>query len=274
MYRRDRYQIRHRLGNMSALAWLPHQNIGVLTLLSFLYRGLKAALAPPCRPYVIVPVVINLALFALGGWLLYAWLAAWVDRLLGWVPFIHGWCVTFISGLLISALLALGCYAFSTAATLLAAPFYGLLAERAERYFSGVPLPDGGWGDLIRDLPRICARELHKQCYYWLRALLCFIIFFIPVLDLAAPILWLMLNAWMGCLQYCDYTYDNHKVPFHLMLRDLHASALSTGTFGLIVSAALCVPLLNLLVPPAAVCAGTLYYLGMRRHLPPAEASE
>ncbi len=32
-----------------------------------------------------------------------------------------------------------------------------------------------------------------------------------------APVLWFLFSAWMLAIQYCDYPFDNHKVPFKEM---------------------------------------------------------
>ena len=65
--------------------------------------------------------------------------------------------------------------------------------------------------------------------------------------------------------KYTDYAYDNHKISFSDMQRDLKSNKLSTFTMGAFIAFALCVPLLNLIIPPAAVCAGTKYYLSLQK---------
>ena len=98
-------------------------------------------------------------------------------------------------------------------------------------------------------------------------AVLCLIVSFIPGINLIAPVLWFGLTAWMGCLQYCDYAYDNHKIPFNSMQRDLKNNPLATLSFGTVIALSLSVPILNILIPPAAVCAGTKYYLEIQKNI-------
>ena len=87
----------------------------------------------------------------------------------------------------------------------------------------------------------------------------------VPVVNVVAPICWFLLAAWMMSVQYCDYPYDNHKIPFADMRHDLSMNRLCTFAFGAVIALAMTVPVLNLLIPPAAVCAGTKYYVELRK---------
>ena len=156
----------------------------------------------------------------------------------------------------------------STIATIIASPFYGLLAEKAEGLIRGnsVALDNGdSLADIVKDVPRIIKRELQKMGFYLPRVLVCLIISFIPVVNIVAPICWFLLAAWMMSVQYVDYAYDNHKISFAQMRHDLSQQRLATFSMGAIISLAMTIPLLNLLIPPAAVCAGTKYYVEMEK---------
>ncbi len=81
---------------------------------------------------------------------------------------------------------------------LIAAPFSGLLAEQLEARLTGEAPPDTGIWDIMKDLPRIMKREWQKLAYYLPRALLLFVLYFIPVIgQTAAPVLWFLFSAWM-----------------------------------------------------------------------------
>ena len=49
------------------------------------------------------------------------------------------------------------------------------------------------------------------------------------------------------------------------MRHDLSMSRLCTFAFGGVIALAMTIPVLNLLIPPAAVCAGTKYYVELRQ---------
>lgn len=238
--------------------------------LSCLIDGFAIAFSRECRAYVIVPVLVNLILLALGGYaafrLVNATIFSLVDSLPDYLVFL-AYVMSFIAAVMI---VFVCCYFFSTIAAIIASPFYGLLADRAELKIHGVQSPDSGFGDIVRDIPRIIRREFQKQLFFLPRALLCLIVSFIPVVNVVSPVPWFMLGSWMGCLQYSDYAYDNHKVAFAAMRNDLRQNFLSTFLLGAVIAVCIAIPVLNIIIPPVAVCAGTKYYVLMngRSRLP------
>ena len=57
-----------------------------------------------------------------------------------------------------------------------------------------------------------------EVCQYLPRAVVLFILYFVPGIgQTVAPVLWFLFSAWMLAIQYCDYPFDNHKVPFKEM---------------------------------------------------------
>ena len=240
------------------------QNITVSQVLSFLGDGLRIAVSRECRIYVIIPILFNLALMSLAGYWLFTYLNSLIFYLFNMWPDFLIFLAYIISCLMAASIIFVACYFFSTVATILASPFYGLLADKVEMKLNGTKSEDLGFGGVIRDIPRIIRRELKKQMFFIPRALLCLVVMFIPLLNVISPVLWFLLTSWMGCLQYCDYAYDNHKIDFAVMRRDLAQNNLATLSFGALVAIAISVPVLNLIVPPAAVCAGTKYYLSIK----------
>lgn len=144
-------------------------------------------------------------------------------------------------------------------------PFYGLLADKAERIINGTHGDDMTVFELIKDIPRILKRELRKQLFFLPLALLCLVISFVPVINIISPVLWFVLTSYFGCLQYADYSYDNHKISFNQMQQDLKGSFLSSFCMGAVIALSLSIPLLNLFVPAAAVCAGTRYFVSLQK---------
>lgn len=235
-----------------------NKSINPLEVLGILTDGLKISLTKECRLYLIIPICINLIVLAGGAALLFNYLTAWIDELTGGLPTVISGIISFF--LVISLIIAC-CFLFSTVATIIASPFYGLLAERVEMLLTGRTPTDDGWAELIKSIPRSLAREVHKQIFFLPRALLCLIILLIPGVNVAFPILWFLLTAWMGCLQYVDYAYDNNKVGFKQMRFEIARAKLASFLFGAVITFLLSIPIVNILVPPSAVCAGTKYYL-------------
>ena len=208
----------------------PHE-ITISEAITYIFTGLKLALSKECRLYIIIPLIVN---------------------------------VLFMSTLGIMIIFVCG-YFFSTVATIIASPFYGLLADKVEALINGTHGDDMGVVDLLKDIPRILAREFKKQLFFLPLALICLVISIIPVINVFSPIAWFLLTAWMGALQYTDYAYDNHKISFTLMMNDLKTHTIPTFTIGATVAFLLGIPVLNILIPPAAVCAGTKYYVEMQK---------
>src|SRR5574344_245908 len=239
--------------------------LGIKDSINYLVQGIKIALSKECRSYVIIPILINLVLLSTLGYLSYSYISSLIFSLFEEIPeffrFIAYILATFISIMIFFA----ACYIFSTVATIIASPFYGLLADKVEMKLEGTHGDDMTVWQLINDVPRILKRECKKQLFFLPLALLCLIFTFVPVVNLIAPFLWFALTAWMGCLQYCDYAYDNYKIAFNSMQRDLRTNPMATFSFGAVVALTLTVPLLNIIIPPAAVCAGTKYFVEMQK---------
>jgi CysZ protein len=102
-------------------------------------------------------------------------------------------------------------------------------------------------------------RELSKLVYYLPKALLFLILLlFIPVFG---QVMWFLFSAWMFAVQYIDYPFDNHKIPFVEARQHLkQKQGLSYG-FGTAVLIFSMVPIVNLIVMPVAVCGATRLFV-------------
>ncbi|MPS48667.1 sulfate transporter CysZ [Methylobacillus sp.] len=239
----------------------------------YLLQGLKLVLSPGLRLFVLLPLLANLALFI--GMVYYAvkqfdrWIAGLLSTLPGWLEFL-----SYLAWPLFVILLALIIFfTFSLFANLIAAPFNGLLAEKAEVMIRGQDdFPAFNLQELLAIVPRTLGRELRKLLYFLPRALGLMILSLIPGLNLLAPPLWLLFGVWMMCVQYLDYPADNHKLGWQDMLTWLRQKRLTSLGFGASVYAALWVPGLNVLMMPAAIAGATLFWVRERDPLPKASA--
>ena len=97
----------------------------------------------------------------------------------------------------------------------LTSPFHGLLAERVEEHVTGERIVnDSSALQTVLAIPRGFIREIQKIMHYIPMALLVLVISFIPAANIVAPLLWILLGAWMMSLQFVDYPMDNHRLPF------------------------------------------------------------
>jgi len=156
-------------------------------------------------------------------------------------------------------------FTFTMFANIIAAPFNGFLSEKVEAVVRGVDnSPPFSWGELIAMVPRTLAREMRKLGYFLPRAIALLILSFVPVVNLIAAPLWLIFAVWMMAIQYIDYPADNHKLGWNEMLAWLRQKRWQSLSFGGVVYLVLLVPVVNLLMMPAAVAGATLFWVRER----------
>ncbi|MGO1499863.1 MAG: sulfate transporter CysZ [Marinobacter sp.] len=232
--------------------------------LGYLGEGFHLIRQPGLRLFVVIPLVINILLFGLLFYFLGEIFGALIATAMGWLPdwaWLQSldWLFWILYGAVILLMLA---YGFVILANLIGSPFYGYLAELTEKHLTGQEVStDDGWTAIIKDIPRALWREVQKIIYYLPRAIGLFAIGLIPVVNLIAAVLWFVFNSWMMALQYVDYSADNHKLSFKALRQLLADTRLSAVGFGLPVALAAMVPVLNLIVVPAAVCGATAYWV-------------
>ncbi|MDX1816140.1 MAG: sulfate transporter CysZ [Marinobacter sp.] len=232
--------------------------------LGYLGEGFHLIRQPGLRLFVLLPIAINIVLFAVLFYFMAEGFSALIATAMGWLPDWNwlqslDWLFWILYGAVILLMLA---YGFVIVANLIGSPFYGYLAELTEKHLTGQEVTtEDDWATIAKDIPRALWREVQKILYYLPRAIGLFIIGLVPVVNLVAAVLWFLFNSWMMALQYVDYPADNHRVSFPALRRTLGGSRLSALGFGLPVALAAMVPLLNLVVVPAAVCGATAFWV-------------
>ncbi|WP_394130937.1 sulfate transporter CysZ [Shewanella maritima] len=235
---------------------------------NYFMQGFTLIKQPGLRTFVIIPLSINFVLFATAMYVafgqlerLFTWMSAQLPEYLSWLEF-------FLWPLAVATLLVFMSFIFSSVMNWIAAPFNGLLAEKVEMHLTGKPLNSGGTVDLIKDLPRIMGREWTKLKYYLPRAIGFLILFWLPFVgQTVAPILWFLFTAWMMAIQYCDFPFDNHKVPFQDMKTALSNTKGTSYSFGATVTLFSMIPLVNLVVMPVAICGATAMWVERYREV-------
>ncbi|WP_144209215.1 sulfate transporter CysZ [Shewanella donghaensis] len=233
---------------------------------NYFMDGFKLIKQPGLRTFVFIPLMVNLVLFST---VIY-FAVGKLDELFGWmngqIPDYLTWLNFFLWPLAVVSLLVVMSFIFSSVMNWIAAPFNGLLAEKVEMHLTGKSLNSGTTIDLIKDLPRIMGREWIKLKYYLPRALIFLALFIVPVVgQTAAPILWFLFSAWMMAIQYCDFPFDNHKVPFEDMKFALNQTKGTSYTFGATVTLFSMIPIVNFIVMPVAICGATAMWVDKYR---------
>lgn len=233
----------------------------LLTGAGYFFRGLVLLTRPGIRHFVVLPLLANIVLFLVLGGLALDYVGAWIDSaeeaLPSWLAFLT-WILiplVWLAGGLLTG------YLSTFAVLLLTSPFHALLAEKLEESLTGQRIPsEDGLLSALWQIPRGLFREIRKILYYLPMAALAFLITLIPVLNAFSPLIWFLLGAWMMSLQFVDYPMDNHKLPFNDVKEACAARRLSSLGLGGVVAFISGVPLLNLVVIPAAVAGATLLW--------------
>ncbi len=246
---------------------MPH-SLAPLRGPEYLKEGWRVVRQPGLRRFIVIPLLLNLTLFAaLISWGINQfnlWMARLVPQLPEWLGFVE-WLLWPLFALVVLLVLFFG---FTLVANLIASPFYGFLAEKVAEQERGLVSPPTTYGEILMTVPRSIGRELRKISYYLPRLLVLLLLTLVPVVNLIASPLLLLFGVWMMAVQYVDYQADNDKVSFIDMLRWMKGRrGLSLG-FGLPVYVGMLIPLVNLLVMPAAVAGSTILWVRERPQLP------
>ncbi|MBU2885425.1 sulfate transporter CysZ [Gilvimarinus agarilyticus] len=230
--------------------------------LDHLSRGARLMLAPGLKRFIIVPLLTNLLVFIGTTLVLISAFSDFLSLLMGWLP---GW-LEFLAWLLWAifavAVLFIYGYSFNVITNLIAAPFYGILAEKIEQKLTGTAPPEESWAALI---PRTLGRELIKLWYFFTRGLLIllliFVSWFIPGVNLIVLVVSALWAAWCMAVQYVDYPADNHQTPFPELRRRLRHPTLTSYSFGGLIMLASMVPVINIFAMPIAVAGATVFWV-------------
>lgn len=235
---------------------------------SYFFRGMGLLTQPGLRRFVVIPLLANVAIFALLASAIYQAMSGlyveYSTNVVGDWEFLT-WFVApliWLLGTLLSGYISVFIVLFLTS------PFHGLLAERVEEHVTGERIiNESNALQTALAIPRGFVREIQKILHYIPMSLLVLIISFIPAVNIVAPLLWVLLGAWMMSLQFVDYPMDNHGLPFSEVRNACSARRSTSITFGAVVAFVSGLPILNLILIPAAVAGATLLWCEELRHL-------
>lgn len=243
--------------------------------IGYVSEGYQLARRPRLRPYLLVPLAVNIVLFAISGWLVMTWAWDWIAGLQttfdlwSWLDWAEGAVNSTLAVLkwvlfaaIILFLLFLMGSTFTMVAHLLISPFIGILGEQVEKELHTPAFPQH---TLAQIAWRTTKRELHKLGYWLVRALglgiVSLILNFIPLVNLAVPVIWFLFGSWVLALQYIDVPADNNGKSFNDVLALMRANRTAVMGFGGVIMAVTSIPFVNLFVIPIAVCGGVVFWV-------------
>ena len=220
-------------------------------------QGFNLIAKPGIRLFVIIPLLINTLLFStviavgaheivnISDWLSARWQwADWITWLLWPLFAVLAFSVVF--------------YGFTLVANVVAAPWNGFLAEAVVRYLGDSQQQQiSGWSRLPREIAAAISNELRKLLYFGIWAVPLLLLFLIPMVNAAAPFLWLLFCSWLLALEYLDFPMSNHGLAFPEIRRRLGRRKGLVLGFGLGVMVLTLIPVLNFLAIPIAVTSAT-----------------
>jgi CysZ protein len=232
-------------------------------------RGLSLLIKPGVRIYVIVPLMINLLLFGALVWYGYSQFNLLVEWLMSFVPsfleFIK-WLIWIFFGVLAAITVF---FSFTPIANIIAAPFNALMSEKIEIELTGkAASSDISFARMAIDA---IGSQLRKLVYIMFWALGLFLVSLIPVVNLVAPVLWIVFGSWLLSLEYFDYPMGNHDLVFAEQKKRLGERRGIALGFGGAVMIMTSIPIINFFAMPVAVAGATLLWVEQFQPSTPSE---
>jgi len=229
----------------------------VLLGLRYAFAGFNLIGRPGIRQYVLVPLAINMVLFAAAivwGMGSVGDFIRWLSRQWEWLE----WIAWLLWPLFVVIALILIFFSFSIIANLLGSPFNGFLAAAVERTLAGTgPALRGEAGGFIGEMRAAVSSESRKFLYFAARALPLSLLFAIPLINIAAAPVWFLFGAWMLALEYLEYPLGNRGLLFPEVRAQVSGNRRLALGFGIGVLCLTLIPVLNFLAMPVAVAGGT-----------------
>ncbi len=225
--------------------------------MNYLLRGMKCLFLPGVKRFVVLPILFNFMLFSTLFYFIYHYVSIYSQMYMAnlpwWLSFLHD---IFLIVFVISFFL-LFLSMFTVIFNLIAAPFNGLLAEKAQAILYRSTIPSLPFSTIVW---RSIKRQGQFLWYFFPRFVAMCLLFFVPFIHPVYPFLWFFFNAWMLSVQYQDFAMDNNLVGFHDMRKKIENNKLNAFGFGTVVNLASFIPILNIFTMPAAVIGGVILY--------------
>ena len=225
--------------------------------LTFFKDGVLGAFRRPTLDYLLIPALVSLVIVGGGLYLAVGYietLSASI-RSLSWWPEFLSFIVDpllYLVGILAAA------WFFSFIAVIIGSPFYGYLSSRIDPPTIDSPTKVARRA-FSQELLASIKREWTKQKYVLPRLVGIFFIGFVPVVNLLAPIIWLVYGGWLMAVQFSDYRFENHGSDFPEALEKLRTNRSASIGLGVGITLGMSVPLLNFVMAPLAVVAATQF---------------
>lgn len=216
---------------------------------------------PKLLPYCIIPTVISVCVHGV-LLLLTAWQA---NRLLGQLfTFSDTWYIQLLHyaviGIVIVALLGVFAMLYSAITNLIAGPFHELLSQRVEQYMrNDIVSEQFQWRSFARDGWRAIKEESVKLILFLVVELCILLLNFIPIIG---TVLFTIMNGlligWLLAYEYVDLPLSRDHYNVNQKIRFVLHHSFTTLPFGWLCGLIVCIPIVNTVMIPLCVVAGTI----------------
>jgi len=218
---------------------------------NYLFKGIALLGSKDLRNFILMPILINIVLYSaalsLGYYYIDSLVNAFIPSWLHWLQWLL-WPLFFVSFFIV------GFFSFTVLANLLASPFYGKLAAKTLALIK----PEAN-AHIEQPFTKILMAETKRVVYILRLAIPLLILSIIPGINVIAPLLWAAFSAWSMSLEYMAYPLENAGVLFieqKQLIKSIRWGALS---FGGMAALGLSIPIINIIIAPAAVIGATLF---------------
>ena len=240
---------------------------------NYVRKGFILLKNPELLMFLIIPSAAGLIAMGFLSWISLTYLShawEWITNLFPeWLFTAILWAIKLLPQWMISTLkflVWLSCaflfgLTFTTLTLFFASPFNGLLAEKTEQLLNKrEDVSQESYLTILTSIPRSITRELSKLMHHFKLVLAVIFISFIPFLNSLAPILWLLIGAWMMYIHFLDYPMDNHNYNIRCVRQFGRANLTLSLGFGGMVSILAIIPVINILLIPSAVIGATILW--------------
>ncbi len=222
----------------------------------YFLNGLKLIFKPGVKRFIIIPFLINTALFLLALTYAFAEIGGFTDWLMSYLP---DW-LSFLQYILLPffwlAAIIIILFVFSMLINIIGAPFNPYIAKAVESVLTGSAPPDSIL-PIWSEAKKAVLSEIKKWIYFIIWSIPLIVIMFIPGVNFLSPFAWFMFGAWMYSIEYADYPMGNHGMSFPEIKRTIGKKRFVSLGFGGAVTVASMIPFLNFLIMPVAVAGAT-----------------
>lgn len=190
-------------------------------------------------------------------------LPVWAARVLGWLPSWAAFLDDVLRWLFAIALFILTGLLLVQFGAIFGAPWYGSLAEQIEKLRLGqLPTANQSLGRALEDIGRAIAFQLKKLLLMVVLGVPLFLLNFVPVpivSNTIATIAGVALASLLVGMDFLDPPLERRRLSFRHKLAIFGRSLPASASFSWVCLILVSIPLLNLLVVPLCVVAGTLF---------------